>query len=128
MNSKILVLLIIVASAGPIITIHRELRAMPKPSAETGNVAEVSVRQALNAHTMAHGTGVPGSIKLCSAVQHTNWRDTIVAPEGWAAESCKAFAASIGTSSYQLGCADDKSFSWGAIGGGPPPVDSCGWR
>jgi hypothetical protein len=128
MNSKTLVLIVIVASAGPLITIHRDLQAMPKHAADAGNVREVSIRQALNAHTMAFGTGVSGSIKLCSAVQHTNWRDTILAPEGWAAQSCRAFAASIGTSSYQLGCADDKSFSWGAIDGGPPPADSCGWR
>lgn len=85
-----------------------------------------TVQDSFKAHTTANPAGgITNPVKLCSAIR--SWRDTIVAPDNWKAGTCENYAASIGASSYQLGCANADSFSWGDMGGGRPPANNCNW-
>ena len=85
-----------------------------------------TVKDSFKANTTPNPAGgVPNPVKLCSGV--SAWRDTIVVPDTWKAGTCQSYAESIRSSTYQLGCANVDSFSWGNVGGGKPPADTCNW-
>jgi hypothetical protein len=64
--------------------------------------------------------------KLCSVVVGGNWRDTFSVPSGWNAGTCLNFKNAVRANDYQLACAFNNSFSWGAVNGGTPNPN-CGW-
>jgi hypothetical protein len=98
--------------------------------ASTSVKKQMTIKESLTAsHTTAAlaDTGISTSVKLCSGVLAPNWRDTITVPDSWKAGTCQGFASSIGTSAYQLGCANPDNFSWGNPNGGTPPDNRCNW-
>ena len=85
-----------------------------------------TVKDSFKAHTTANpARGITNPVKLCSGIGA--WRDTVVVPDSWKAGTCQNYAVSIGVNSYQIGCANVDSFSWGNLDGGTPPVDDCKW-
>jgi hypothetical protein len=88
---------------------------------------KTTIKGSFAEHTTAAVVAITTPVKLCSGVLAPNWRDTITVPDGWKAGTCQGFATSIGTSAYQLGCANPNSFSWGNMNGGTPPDNQCGW-
>lgn len=88
----------------------------------------ITIPEAYLPHTTA-GAGAPKPAKICSAVHALSfsWRDSIVAPDDWGKASCQNFANSLGTTEYQLGCANLGSFSWGNKNGSAPPDNQCKW-
>jgi hypothetical protein len=87
----------------------------------------VTQKESVNPHTTASTVAISTPVKLCSGVLGGQFRDTITVPDAWKAGTCQAFAYSVGTTAYQLGCANTNSFSWGAIDGGTPNDNSCNW-
>lgn len=68
-----------------------------------------------------------GTHKLCSVIVGGNWRDTILVGDSWTASTCNNFRASIGATSYSLGCVTTSGYSnWGLTNGGLP-APNCGW-
>ena len=69
------------------------------------------------------------SFKLCSAVFQAG-RDTIPVPEGWTAEDCRQWVASVGGRA-QIGCVfaiGSPRFSWAPVGAAAAvPDPDCGW-
>jgi len=95
----------------------------------TSSVQEnINIREAFLAHTTP-GEGTTMPVKLCSAVHALSfsWRDTVVVPDNWKAGTCENFAKSLGGSHYQLGCANQSSFSWGNKDGSLPADNQCRW-
>ena len=80
--------------------------------------------QSVSSPTVA---GINGPVKVCSGIQSGSWRDSISVPNTWTSEACKGFTQSVGTNTYQLGCANKNSISWGGLNGGTPAENSCGW-
>ena len=70
-----------------------------------------------------------GSFKLCSAVFQAG-RDTIPVPEGWTAEDCRQWVASVGGRA-QIGCVfalGSPKFAWAPVGSPDAvPDPDCGW-
>jgi hypothetical protein len=67
-----------------------------------------------------------GLQKVCSGVSPGFFRDSIIAPNNWSKQSCIQWAASIGTSTYQLGCLNGGTdFAWGPLGS---TNFFCGWQ
>ncbi len=65
--------------------------------------------------------------KACSVVTGGNWRDTIIVPSSWSADTCAKFQQAVGANDvYQLLCIFDNSFSIGSPNGGKPDPN-CGW-
>ncbi|HLP91668.1 MAG TPA: hypothetical protein VK184_24165 [Nostocaceae cyanobacterium] len=64
--------------------------------------------------------------KLCGVVVRGDWHDSVSVPSGWNSGTCLNFKNSIGGTEYRLGCAFNRSFSWGSPGGGTPRPN-CGW-
>jgi hypothetical protein len=89
---------------------------------------QITIPEAYLPHTTA-GAGATKPAKICSAVHALSfsWRDSIVAPDDWGKASCQNFANSLGTTEYQLGCANLGSFSWGNKNGSVPPDNQCKW-
>jgi hypothetical protein len=88
----------------------------------------ITIPEAYLPHTTA-GAGATKPAKICSAVHALSfsWRDSIVVPDDWGKASCQNFAHSLGTTEYQLGCANLGSFSWGNRNGSAPADNQCKW-
>jgi hypothetical protein len=69
-----------------------------------------------------------GQHKVCSGVSPNQFRDSIVAPIDWSGGTCQQWAASIGASTFQLGCMNQGGFgnvfSWCTMG---TFCTACGW-
>jgi hypothetical protein len=68
-----------------------------------------------------------GSGKLCSAVNPSNWRDTVPMPDAATEAACQSWKTVVGASTYQLGCMSASgTVDLGPDGGGAPSPN-CGW-
>ena len=65
--------------------------------------------------------------KICSIVKPEYWRDNILVPQAWKAETCKKFSEAMGAWNYQLGCVFDEEIALGALNSGTGPMRNCGW-
>ena len=76
--------------------------------------------------------------KICSPVTPDKWRAMVPVPREWTAGDCRAFATSVASTDYKLGCifteAVGEKYSWStelmdvsdpAVP--PPPPRNCGW-
>jgi hypothetical protein len=127
-KTKLMLMVVIgMCAVMALVTVQSALRAAPQAKKET-STKSVTIKGSFVPHStaMVAPTGISGAVKLCSGVQAPNWRDTITVPDSWTPEACRGFAASIGTSQPQLGCAQANSISWGNPGGGTPSPN-CGW-
>lgn len=91
----------------------KEWTIQPSPTDESEDIAEAS-------------SAITGSHKMCSAVVSGKFRDTIVVPSAWNSGNCQQWVASVGGTSWQLGCLHDTGHSWGTSNGGIPPTN-CNW-
>ncbi len=69
--------------------------------------------------------------KVCSAIDPSNFRDTVIAGKDWTAETCQSYAAAIAAPNHQLGCITNDGFVFGAAGDAltlaTVPNPNCGW-
>jgi hypothetical protein len=76
--------------------------------------------------------------KICSPVTPDKWRSMVPVPREWTANDCRAFATSVASTDYKLGCiftdTVGQKYSWStqlmevsdpAVP--PPPPRNCGW-
>jgi hypothetical protein len=76
--------------------------------------------------------------KICSPVTPDKWRAMVPVPREWTANDCRAFATSVASTDYKLGCiftdTVGEKYSWStelmdvsdpAVP--PPPPRNCGW-
>ena len=76
--------------------------------------------------------------KICSPVTPDKWRAMVPVPREWTAGDCRAFATSVASTDYKLGCiftdTVGEKYSWStelmdvsnpAVP--PPPPRNCGW-
>ena len=76
--------------------------------------------------------------KICSPVTPDKWRAMVPVPHEWTANDCRAFATSVASTDYKLGCiftdTVGQKYSWStqlmdvsdpAVP--PPPPRNCGW-
>jgi hypothetical protein len=80
----------------------------------------------LNLDDLVLTVSPPTLMKTCSIIGSANWRDTILVPQFWTAETCNQYRMTVGATNYQLGCIFDNSFSFGVNNGGKPSPN-CGW-
>src|SRR5437016_1762073 len=115
MKKKLMVVSIALCAATALMFV--QLWAAPQAKRETTPKIP-TFADTTKAHSTALATtsGISGAVKLCSGVLAPHWRDTITVPDSFTSEGCRGFAASIGTSQHQLGCAHSNSISWGAFG------------
>jgi hypothetical protein len=76
--------------------------------------------------------------KICSPVTPDKWRAMVPVPREWTASDCRAFATSVASTDYKLGCiftdTVGEKYSWSTElmdvsdpGAPPPPPRNCGW-
>jgi hypothetical protein len=71
--------------------------------------------------------------KLCSAIDPSNFRDTVTVATTWTPATCRAYAIDIAATFWQLGCMTSNAFLFGAgvpIGTTTPSLptgNTCRW-
>lgn len=79
------------------------------------------------AEKKANATLTSDNIKLCSAINPNNFRDTIPMSASAQEADCQDWPDLIGATTYELGCSfSDGTLSLGPSGGGAP-TPNCGW-
>jgi hypothetical protein len=66
------------------------------------------------------------STKVCSIYQPDLWRDNMLVPIGWKAETCKNVGQTVGAWNYQLGCIYEDTLLLGKPNSGVGPTPNCG--
>jgi len=73
-------------------------------------------------------TPITGSSKICSVYTPNEWRDTILLNNVHNWGHCNNFRASVGASTFQIGCLTDASgVNWGIPNSAAAPWPNCGW-
>jgi hypothetical protein len=91
--------------------------AANKAETKAGEVATAKAQQVVDLN----------SVKLCSIVKPDMWRDNILVPNTWKAETCKRFSEQMGAWNYELGCVYNDEIAMGARNSGTGPMRNCGW-
>src|ERR1044071_9264807 len=77
----------------------------PAESSSDGHAAQVT-------------QSLTGNHKVCSAVDPSNFRDSIEVDDGWSTTTCLGWTHAVGASEWQMGCLFNNGFSWGNMNGG----------